>query len=359
MRMRYSAVAALASALAAVTIHSASRAPDKDDEPDIKPLLIGELQATYGDSRIREAIEGALASGKVDDARDYARAATLAGREVPDDLAIRISEEDTVVGSAIRNASSCGKGFVVGTYDDMAGLACSVGSDFTLVGDLRDASLEIAKIARGEEPSTIILGLAIVGIALEGATIVSGGTTAGAKVGTSVLKASVKSASVSGKLLERIKDTVNRSIDLPSPAEARDLLKADAGLLRQRLSSAVSTDAFKPIIKAARDLSTIRKDASLKDTLTVIRHAESFEDINGGRRIAKQFGADTSAVVKTLGTRALRLAAKGLYLTWQIVAMIASILISLLSAMALMWRAFVRLHVFGRRLMGRASREAH
>lgn len=357
MKVRHLAAAALISALLATTIHLVSPAHDSNERPEIRTILLNELQETYSDTRIRGAIESSLANGKLDDAKDYARAAKLADREVPDDLAERISEEDSVIGRAIRSASSCGKGFAVGEYDDIAGLACSVGSDFTLIGDIRDASVELAKIARGEEPSTIILGLAVVGIGLEAATIASAGTTAGAKVGTSVLKASVKSASVSGKLLGQIKDTLSRSIDLPSPEEARTLIKSDAELLRQKLASAISTDAIKPLINAARDLSIIRKEASLRDALTVIRHAENFDEIKGGRRIAQQFGTDTSAVVKGLGPRALRLAAKSLYITWQIVAMIASILVSALSLLALTRKAFARLHSFGRRLFGGPSRE--
>lgn len=73
--------------------------------------------------------------------------------------------------SALTQMRNFGAGFITGAPEDMAGFAGAALGDVMVWGDIRDASREGWKLARGEDPDEILLGLSVAGLALTAGTM--------------------------------------------------------------------------------------------------------------------------------------------------------------------------------------------
>ena len=331
---RLVSVAIAGAALDATTVASFPQT-GTDADPAIRAAIVSEMRRELSAEALRLRIALALDDGRIERAANLIRAARMVAQPVPEDLAARFESEHGRFASAARHAASCARGFVTGRFDDAAGLACSVGADFTVVGDLRDVLIEGGKPMAGGEMDKLVFGLAAIGLALEVATLSSAGTAAGAKLGTSILKASAKSQLASRHLLDEVTAVVTRAVD-PSrwrkrPARADDT--ASPGYQGE-----VLLDNAKPLIEAGHRLSEIEDRASLAGALHVLRHADTLDDLAAGRTIARHFGNDTAAVMETLGRRALKIAARTLRLSWQLVLLILAGSASLISTILIVWR---------------------
>ena len=210
----------------------------------------------------------------------------------------------------------------------------------TVVGDLRDGIVELAKVALGGEPDYVVLGLVGAGLALEAAAPVSGGTSLGAKAGTSVLKVGAKTATVSRRLVGEIGAVAKGAVNL-APIRALDAsdLK-DAAKVRHAAGQALDSRKLAPLTEAAERLDAIRKRGTLADAVMVVKTADRLEDLKAAEKLSKAFGDRTASVLRVLGRDAFeltefafRVAAKGL-------SIVVGFLLSLLSG--LMWTFMTR-----------------
>ena len=235
----------------------------------------------------------ALAAGDVDDAVLLKESADLAGVPLPQRQLDRLAAETTALARASRTALDCGRGLVLGSGEGAAGIGCSVVSDFTVIGDLRDLARELPK----ENPNDLIVGLAAVGLALELGTLVSLGAAAPAKAGVSVTKAAAKSGLISAPLARELRGAVGEAVDLNRlrrvgrADEAKDLVRAD-GLAR--------------LTRPAGELKAVYDAGGWRATRQVLRISDSADDVADAARAARVLKAETAPVMRVLGKGALR-----------------------------------------------------
>jgi len=79
------------------------------------------------------------------------------------------------------------EGFRTGTSDELLGQASAIGSDFLLIGDLRDLALEGSHYYKHEEVDEVLVALSTVGLVASASTLFTLGSSAVAKSGVSVL----------------------------------------------------------------------------------------------------------------------------------------------------------------------------
>jgi hypothetical protein len=165
------------------------------------------------------------------------------------------------------------RGFVVGNPDDMASLAGTAVGDLLVIGDVRDATREGLRIARGEEPNRLVLGLSLGGIVVTAGTFASFGVTAPARAGLSVVKAAGKSERIGARLLR---------------------------LLRVERPAA--------LVEVAGELGTVEAKAGGRAALEAVQLAQEPRDLAAFSRLAVAKGGKTRAILKLLGRGAIVLA---------------------------------------------------
>lgn len=297
-------------------------------ERDIRRAVIGALR----DHLAPAMIDRALDEGDVEGGLLLADAADLAGIGLPRATADRLAAENTLWKQASRNTADCAMGAVTGMAAGLAGVACSVLADLTLVGDLRDATIELTKPLKGEEPDGLILGLATAGIALEMAAPATGGSSMAAKGGTSVLKVAAKSRMIARRLADEIGGILTSAVR-PGPLRALspgDL--ADAARLRRAMGEAVDLRRLAPLADAATSLGRISGKAGGDGAVMVARTARNLEDVKSAEKLASVFGKRTAGILKALGDRAFDLVELALAMVWALAGLIIGALCWLITA---------------------------
>lgn len=164
------------------------------------------------------------------------------------------------------------RGFFVGNPDDMASLAGTAAGDLLVIGDVRDAAREGLRMARGEEPNRLVLGLSLGGIVVTAGTFASFGLTAPARAGLSVIKAAGKSERIGARLLR---------------------------FLRYERPAALA--------EAAGEIGTVQAKAGGRAALEAVQLAEGPRDLTAFGRLAVAKGGKTRAILKLLGRGAIAL----------------------------------------------------
>lgn len=181
------------------------------------------------------------------------------------------------------------EGMLTGTSDEISGLTVGVATDFLIVGDLRDLTLEGIKLARGEETDQVLAALASLGVAASVAQFATGTATVGtggaaspgfvvstaAKAGLSATKFARKA----GKLPKWLAELVTKSAS--NPKEARHVL----GVMG--------------------DVGTVARTRGGLNMLSTTTDAESLARTSS---FVKVFGSQSSALYKIGGDAALGLA---------------------------------------------------
>ncbi len=163
------------------------------------------------------------------------------------------------------------EGFRTGTSDELLGQVSAIGSDFLLIGDLRDLALEGTHYYKDEEVDEILVALSTVGLVASASTFFTLGSSAVAKSGVSVLKLAQKSKGIPSwlsKYLEREAKHIRKTKDISS---------------------------IKPLLKT---IGTLRKDVGLKDTLKLLSHTQDFKELKGMSKLAKRYGNKTTTLLK-------------------------------------------------------------
>jgi hypothetical protein len=266
-----------------------------------------ELNRTATPGELNARTTAALDRGDVDEARSFATLAAELNRPLPTATLERIEAEEAPTRVAARTAGDFALGFATGNGEGAAGLAGAVISDFTVIGDLRDAAREGGKMALGEPYSQLILGLSAVGIAATAATVASGGGGAPIKVSVSLLKAAFRAGAITagfaadlGRKLARAVDfdalgVIVRKLDIGSP---RTIAEAPAAIAR-----AVHPEVFAGI---ASDVAAVRRTVGAADTVKLIRYVNSAQDLADLPAFTARFGKASVAVASFTGRASLR-----------------------------------------------------
>jgi hypothetical protein len=164
------------------------------------------------------------------------------------------------------------RGFLAGNPDDMASLAGTAAGDLLVIGDVRDAARETWRMARGEEPNRLVLGLSLGGIAVTAGTFASFGLAAPARAGLSVVKVAGKSERIGARLLR---------------------------LLRWEKPAALA--------EVAGEIGTVEAKAGGRAALEAVELAQEPRDLAAFGRLAVAKGGKTRAILKLFGRGAIAL----------------------------------------------------
>jgi hypothetical protein len=288
--------------------HAGAMLLAQDDPAELSSLQLKTVLRDT-DTVVRQ-IDDALAANDPDLAQSFSDLAAANGISIPDTVAARVAHVVEEEGSATHVAQRFATGLVTGEADDLASLSGTVAGDLFVVGDIRDVVREGKRLAMGEEPDRLVLGLAAAGIAVTAATYVSAGGAVPLRAGLTL----VKDARKAGRLGAGLTGWAGRS--------ARDVV--DAPLLQQAVATAsvtrpgASLEAMKAafriekagaLLRVVKDVGRVGEKAGVRGAIDTLRIAEDPKDIARAARLAETKGGQTRAILKLLGRGALLLAA--------------------------------------------------
>ncbi len=281
----------------------------RDNPPALADLAVAQLPP---DDLLRE-MSAAVAAGDADLAASYL--ALMDGRGIPVPAAQRADVEALAAqaASAVAQMRNFGAGFITGTPEDLAGFAGAALGDVMVWGDIRDASREGWKLARGEDPDEILLGLSVAGLALTAGTYATVGGGAPARAGVSLLKVARRGGRLSAGLLAGLSRSVRETIDF---AALRRAPAAVAALDGAALKSVVRAERLRDLGRMLGDVGTLEAKAGTRATLEGLRLAEGAGDTRRLARLAEAKGPQTLALLKSLGRGAFAITGAVLGLLW-------------------------------------------
>lgn len=311
-------------------------------------------------------VEQALEEGDVSEAQSLVELAHDNGRELPADLVERTRESS--LGYGLRNIKDFLDGVTTGQVTTPASIGGVLAADYVGVGDVRDAVVQGNLLIRGEGYDKLTLGLSLLGLATN-----APGTGA-IDIGLSLLKSANKAGRLSEALIRRLGIMSTRLVDLeglkrglsrislptfnaPSAAAVRATLseidwqrvaKGDFSGFRRLISEMMpvdmtaAKDAFRGAVREeviaevgllASSATEICSTGGIKATFRALENADDAKELYRFRSLARDMGEKTSAVVRVLGKRAIKLG--------ELVYLVVSILIAAISWVAgALWFVF-------------------
>jgi len=158
------------------------------------------------------------------------------------------------------------EGILIGTSDEPLGQASAIGSDFFLIGDLRDLALEGTHYYNDEEVDRVLVALSTIGLVASASTLFTLGSSAVAKSGVSFLKLAHKSKAI--------------------PTWLNKHLIKQAKQIRK--TKDIST--LKPLFLT---LDSLQKRVGIHDTLTLLSRTSSLSELKGVTKLTKRYGKET------------------------------------------------------------------
>jgi hypothetical protein len=239
----------------------------RDDPAQLSDLA---LERSFDAATAEREIRAALAGNDPELAQSFIELARERAVAIDPDLAAKADADMQAWSSFGSTARRFARGFFAGNPDDMASLAGTAAGDLLVIGDIRDAARESWRMARGEEPNRLVLGLSLGGIAVTAGTYASFGLTAPARAGLSVVKAAGKS--------ERIGAGLVRLLRVERPAA---------------------------LVEMAGDVGKVEAKAGGRAALEAVQLAQQPKDLAAFGRLAVAKGGKTRAILKLLGRGAI------------------------------------------------------
>lgn len=251
-------------------------------------------------------IRAALDASDVDLANSFTELA--ADRKITIDPALmeKLADANTTMATAGRSAQSFARGLLTGEPDDAAALAGTALGDLFVIGDLRDAAREGAKLVNGEEADQLILGLSCVGIAITVGTFASMGIGAPARIGVSVMKAASKTGRIGARLAASVSRSVREIVDADTLRRALATASITEPAVAIRIArEAVKTEKAGGLLRMMGDIGRVQTKAGTRAAFDGLRLAEGPRDVSRLARLAEKAGGKTRAILKLVGRAAI------------------------------------------------------
>ena len=143
-------------------------------------------------------------------------------------------------GSVLDTGRDFLRGAVIGDVGGGTGLAGAFAGDLVGIGDVRDLGREGWRIANGEEPDRLVMGLAAAGLAVTAATWISVGEAAPIRGGLTIVKALRKAGRLSAGMTDSVGRLLRRSVDVAGLRRATgSLAHLDVAAARQAAADAI------------------------------------------------------------------------------------------------------------------------
>jgi hypothetical protein len=230
------------------------------------------LDRTFDAAAADRGIRTALSNGDPELAQSFIELAGERCITIDPELVAKANADMQIWASWGGTALRFARGFFVGNPDDMPSFAGTAAGDLLVIGDVRDAAREGWRLARGEEPNWLVLGLSAGGLGVTLGTFASFGLAAPERAGLSLLKVIGKTERVSSPLVR---------------------------MFRWEKRAAV--------VELAGNVGTIQAKAGGRAALEAVRLAEQPKDVAKFARLAVAKGGKTRAILKFLGRAAIEL----------------------------------------------------
>ncbi len=175
------------------------------------------------------------------------------------------------------------EGFIKGTSDEDIGRASAIASDFLLVGDIRDLSIEGSHYANDEKVDKLIVALSSLGLFATATTVYSLGATAPIKGSISLLK------------------RAKRANKIP--------IWLQKSLIKQ-VEIAKKTKSLKKIQLLLSPLEHLRKKVGLNQTLHMLSKSRNLKELKLLGKFAERFKQKSYVLLKSTNNSALKYAQK-------------------------------------------------
>lgn len=301
-----------------------------------------QLRLNISDKNITDEIKNAIKHSQFDDARMYLDIAESHQYDLDySKYRLEIARKDTRLRKIATQVTSFAEGFFGGKGDNIAGVAGSVGADFTVVGDARDLYREYSKYEKGENVNELIVALSGAGIGLTALTIGTLGSAAPAKAGTSIIKVAAKSQRLTLRFQKQLLKHGRNIFDWQTFTR---LSKQNKGFRNIRVAAkqAYHPEAIKPLKNIAGQVNRIRKSSSTVDTIHLLKYVETTDDLRHLERVTVKYGSKSKGLMKLLGKGALRTVRVLRKTTELLLSIIGSVLSGLFSLFLFFFRGALR-----------------
>jgi len=277
-----------------LTLHSVSY-KDTYVEPDVDTLLQEKVTKDFLEKRV----EDALFQERYQDAKSYLELANYLDIQLPKRLSLQLKEKDGIA----YELKEFSKGFFKGKSNSEVSLYGSIASDFTVIGDLRDLKTEGEKYIHNKPYDEFLLGISALGVGLTFSTIATAGSSAPLKVGASVVKAGIKTKRITKGFSKFLLKRFSKSYD-------KRVFKRVSFDSPKSIKNAIKTIDITPLKSPLKNLSKIKKNTSLFDTLYLLKFIDGEKDLMRVTKLSKKYGKNTKAIFKILGKSVLRVTKK-------------------------------------------------
>lgn len=278
-----------------------------DDMITADPFIRAELAQTTSGADLSRRIDTALDAGDFDDAMMYSEIATYMDMPIERGTAERLTREQGTLRTAARNTGSFFEGFVTGEGSNTAAFVGAVSSDLTVIGDVRDIGEEGGKMIIGEDYSKLILGLSVIGLGATTATVATGGAALPTKVGISLLKVAKKAGMLTAEFTAHVGKLLGDALHFDA---LRDVLKttdlANIPATREAVTRYTRSISAAPLQPLFSDLAVLEKNVGPADTVRLMRHVKSGDDVANLTKMSGKLGNKTRGVVELTGKTSLR-----------------------------------------------------
>jgi hypothetical protein len=278
---------------------------DAQDDPVL--LADHQLAREFNVELAAREIEAALALDDVDLAQSFLDLARDRNVTVDPALVAKVDAASSTMASTRRAATRFGRGLIVGEADSMVGLAGTAVADLFVIGDVRDAVREGARLAKGEEADELILGLACVGLVVTAGTYASLGVGAPARVGASVVKAASKAGRISAQMAGWFTRSLREAVDWTRLGRTMPVSLAQPAIAVRAAREAVKVEKSQALMRAIGDVGKVQGKAGKQAALDALKIAQGPRDLSRMARLAEAKGTRTRAILKTLGRSAILL----------------------------------------------------
>jgi hypothetical protein len=248
----------------------------------------------------------ALDAEDIDLANSFSELAAARGVTIGPGVATRLAAANSAGATAARHARHFARGLITGEPEDAAGFAGTALGDLFVFGDVRDATREGFRLARGEAVDETVLGLAGVGLAVTAVTYASLGLGTPARAGLSLAKVARKT----GRMSAQLSGAIGRSLREVVDAGALRRAFASASLTEPAVAVRAARDAVKlnkasGLVNLAGDIGRIEARAGTRAALDGLRLAQEPREVARAAKLAEKQGTKTRAIFKLLGRAAL------------------------------------------------------
>ena len=290
------------------------------------------LKETATKSYLDQKILVAINNDDYDEAVMYQQLAKYLGVRLSQNTRDEIESHSGFLSASWRNTKDFSVGFFTGESDSLAGISGAVAADMTLVGDLRDLSIEGSKFVNNESYDKVILGMSTIGVGLSASQFFTIGATTPLKISASIVKAAKKMKYLSNSFVNIVSSKLSKAIDFNT------LKKVDFSNISsiQKATKTISKSLNSKFIrKVFKNIDTIKSNTSVADTLTLLKYVDDPKDLQKMANISKKYKKNTKAVFKVLDKPIIKSIVKGsakiIKWTHMLVAQFLSLFISILS----------------------------